>query len=167
MFGSHTDAPVALPDSMRVLSATVTRRSRTGDILGPMHRVPVDVGLKALTLWPAWQHFEEDRKGSITPGKLADFVVLSDNPMTVPEEALDDLVVLRTIKEDEVVYSRPADAVATVSPALFGVALADHSRPLISGIPDVHGDGCLNHGLTVLHAALARTVRPREAMAAP
>ncbi len=67
MFGSHTDAPVALPDSMRVLSATVTRRSRTGDILGPMHRVPVDIALKALTIWPAWQHFEEDRKGTITP----------------------------------------------------------------------------------------------------
>lgn len=63
MFGSHTDAPVALPDSMRVLSATVTRRSRTGDILGPRHRVSVEDGLKALTLWPAWQHFEENHKG--------------------------------------------------------------------------------------------------------
>ncbi|HKK23065.1 MAG TPA: amidohydrolase family protein, partial [Pseudohaliea sp.] len=83
MFGSHHDAPVALPDSMRVLSATVTRRSRSGDILGPEHRVPVATALKALTLWPAWQHFEEDAKGSIETGKLADFVVLSANPLEV------------------------------------------------------------------------------------
>ena len=41
MFGSHHDAPVTLPDSMRVLSATVTRKSRTGRVLGPEHRVPV------------------------------------------------------------------------------------------------------------------------------
>ena len=160
MFGSHTDAPVALPDSMRVLSATVTRRTRTGDILGPTHRVPVDVGLKALTLWPAWQHFEEDRKGSITPGKLADFVVLSDNPMTVPEDALADLVVLETIKEDQTVYTRPSEPVATVSPALFGVTEAVHSPHRIPGVPEVHGDGCLNHGLSVLHAALTNEGRP-------
>lgn len=106
IFGSHHDAPVALPDSMRVLSATVTRRTRSGDILGPEHRVPVATALKALTLWPAWQHFEEETKGSISPGKLADFVVLSDNPLAVPEDALDALVVEQTIKEDRVIYAR-------------------------------------------------------------
>ena len=106
MFGSHHDAPVALPDSMRVLSATVTRRSRSGDILGPEHRVPVATALKALTIWPAWQHFEEDTKGSIEPGKLADFVILSANPLEVPEDALDEIVVEETIKEDRVIYRR-------------------------------------------------------------
>ncbi len=105
-FGSHHDAPVALPDSMRVLSATVTRRSRSGDILGPEHRVPVATALKAMTLWPAWQHFEESEKGSIEPGKLADLVILSANPLTVPEDTLDDLVVEQTIKEGRVVYRR-------------------------------------------------------------
>jgi predicted amidohydrolase YtcJ len=161
MFGSHTDAPVALPDSMRVLSATVTRRSRSGDILGPMHRVPVDVGLKALTLWPAWQHFEEDLKGSIEPGKLADFVVLSDNPLTVPEEELAKLVVLRTIKEDRTVYERPSEQVATTSPALFGISTAEHPSHRIPGVPEMHGDGCLNHGLSVLYAALTSAGRQR------
>ncbi|MEQ8262919.1 amidohydrolase [Pseudohaliea sp.] len=106
MFGSHHDAPVALPDSMRVLSATVTRRSRSGDILGPEHRVPVATALKALTIWPAWQHFEEDTKGSIEPGKLADFVILSANPLEVPEDALDGIVIEQTIKEDRVIYRR-------------------------------------------------------------
>ncbi|MEE4638206.1 MAG: amidohydrolase [Wenzhouxiangella sp.] len=159
MFGSHTDAPVALPDSMRVLSSTVTRRSRTGDILGAMHRVTVEEGLKALSLWPAWQHFEEDRKGSIVAGKLADLVVLSDNPMTVPEDDIAAIRVVHTIKEDTVVYSRPAEQAASVSPALFGVVPVAHSANSIPGVPDLHADGCLNRGLSVLHAALTNSAR--------
>lgn len=107
MFGTHHDAPVAFPDSMRVLDATVTRRSRSGDILGPRHRVPVEIALKAMTLWPAWQHFEEDRKGSLAPGKLADLVVLSGDPTAIDPEQLDTLRVEQTIKEDRVVYRAP------------------------------------------------------------
>jgi len=104
MFTSHHDAPVARPDSMRVLSATVTRRSRTGDIIGPSHRVPVATALKAMTIWAAHQHFEEASKGSIEVGKLADFVVLSDNPMSVDPETLAALKVVETIKEGASIY---------------------------------------------------------------
>jgi predicted amidohydrolase YtcJ len=108
MFGSHHDAPVAFPDSMRVLSATVTRRSRSGDILGPSQRVDVMTALKALTIWPAWQHFEEERKGTIEVGKLADFVVLSADPTAVNPEELTDIQILATIKEDQLVYEAAA-----------------------------------------------------------
>ncbi|PWS39316.1 amidohydrolase [Falsiroseomonas bella] len=104
MFTSHHDAPVARPDSMRVLSATVTRRSRSGDIIGPRHRVPVATALKAMTIWAAHQHFEEAAKGSIEVGKLADFVILSGNPMTVDPERLADLKVTQTIKEGTSVH---------------------------------------------------------------
>jgi predicted amidohydrolase YtcJ len=104
IFGTHHDAPVAFPDSMRVLDATVTRRSRSGDIVGPDQRVDVMTALKAMTIWPAWQHFEEDDKGSIAVGKLADFVILSQDPTTVDPEMLDQLRVLFTIKENVVVY---------------------------------------------------------------
>jgi hypothetical protein len=110
MFGSHHDAPVAFPDSMRILSATVTRRTRSGDILGPHQRVDVITALKAMTIWPAWQHFEEDRKGSIEPGKLADFVILSADPTSVDPETLSELKVLATIKEDEMVYDAAESA---------------------------------------------------------
>jgi predicted amidohydrolase YtcJ len=105
-FGTHHDAPVALPDSMRVLSATVTRTTRSGYVLGPGHRVPVATALKAMTLWPAWQHFEESTKGSISPGKLADFAILSANPLEVDPAGLADIKVLQTIKEGEVIYER-------------------------------------------------------------
>jgi len=104
MFGTHHDAPVAFPDSMRVLDATVTRRSRSGDILGPAQRVDVMTGIKAMTIWPAWQHFEEDRKGSIEVGKLADFVILSGDPTSVDPELIDTLKVTATIKEDKPIY---------------------------------------------------------------
>ncbi len=62
--------------------------------------------LRAMTIWPAYQHFEEDQKGSIEPGKLADFVVLSDNPMAVDPETLDQLLVVKTVKEGETIFER-------------------------------------------------------------
>jgi len=104
MFSSHTDAPVAFPDTMRVLSATVTRRTRSGDILGPDQRVPVDVAIKAMTIWPAWQHFEEKTKGSIEVGKLADFVILTEDPTAVDPITLDQIKVAETIKEGQSIY---------------------------------------------------------------
>lgn len=104
MFGSHHDAPVAFPNSMRVLAATVTRRTRSGDILGPDQRVDVVTALKALTIWPAWQHFEENDKGSIEAGKIADFVVLSGDPTAVDPESLADLRVLVTVKGDKIIH---------------------------------------------------------------
>jgi len=103
-FTTHHDAPVALPDSMRVLDATVTRRSRSGDIVGPDQRVDVMTALKAMTIWPAWQHFEEHRKGTIELGKLADFVILDLNPLEVDPETLDQISVTATIKEGVKIY---------------------------------------------------------------
>ncbi|SEA90849.1 amidohydrolase family protein [Rubrimonas cliftonensis] len=104
MFSSHHDAPVAFPDAMRILDATVTRRSRSGDIIGPDQRVDVTTALKALTIWPAYQHFEEDRKGSLEPGKLADLVILSEDPTAIDSDTLDTIKVVETIKEGETIY---------------------------------------------------------------
>lgn len=103
-FTTHHDAPVVLPNAMRVLDATVNRTTRSGRVLGPEHKVDVATALKAMTLWAAWQHFEEDSKGSIEVGKLADFVVLSGNPLTSKESDLINLRVQSTIKEGQVIY---------------------------------------------------------------
>lgn len=105
-FTTHHDAPVANPDAMRVLSATVTRRTRSGDILGPDERVPVDVALKAMTLWAAWQHFEDDRKGSLAVGKLADLTLLDADPMTIDPDRLAGIKVQATWKEGREVWRR-------------------------------------------------------------
>jgi predicted amidohydrolase YtcJ len=89
---------------MRVLDATVTRRSRSGDIIGPDQRLDVITALKSMTLWSAYQHFEEGHKGSIEPGKLADLVILSGDPTAIDPEHLDQLEVVETIKEGVTVF---------------------------------------------------------------
>ncbi len=108
MFTSHHDAPVANPDSMRVLDATVNRITRSGKVLGLQHRVSPLVALEAQTIWSAYQHFEEAAKGSLEVGKLADFVILDKNPLTVDPLTLADIKVLETIKEGTTVYAREA-----------------------------------------------------------
>ena len=108
-FSSHHDAPVAFPDSMRILDATVTRRSRSGDIIGPAQRVDVITALKAMTIWPAWHKHEDTTKGSIEVGKLADFVVLSADPTAVDPETLDQIDVVETIKEGVTVFELTPD----------------------------------------------------------
>lgn len=103
---SHTDAPVALPNLMQVMWATVNRVSRSGRIIGPEERLTPEEAFKAITLWGAWQHFEENEKGSITPGKRADLVILSDNPLTIEPMRINEIVVLETIKDGETVWRR-------------------------------------------------------------
>lgn len=116
-FGTHHDAPVAFPDSMRVLDATVTRRSRSGDIIGPAQRVDVLTALKAMTIWPAHQHFEEASKGSLEVGKLADFAILSQDPTAVDPETLDRIRVTETVKEGNTIFrlDAPAQRVAQLT----------------------------------------------------
>lgn len=106
IFTSHHDAPVAMPDPMRVISATVTRVTRSGQILGPEHRTTPLVALKSHTLWSAYQHFEEKSKGSLEVGKLADFALLDANPLTIDPMKIADIKVVETIKEGKTVYRR-------------------------------------------------------------
>jgi len=95
---------------MRVLSATVTRVTRSGQVLGPEHRTTPLVALKAHTLWSAYQHFEEKSKGSLEVGKLADFTVLDANPLTIDPMKIADIKVMETIKEGKTVYRRDTAA---------------------------------------------------------
>jgi predicted amidohydrolase YtcJ len=103
---SHTDAPVALPNLMQVVWATVNRTSRSGAVIGPDERVTSYEAMKMITLWGAEQFGEQATKGSITEGKLADLVVLSDNPLTVDPATINQIQVLETIKEGKTVWVR-------------------------------------------------------------
>jgi len=103
---SHTDAPVALPNLMQVAWATVNRVSRSGKVIGEHEKVTPYEALKMITLWGAEEFGEAGSKGSIEPGKLADFVVLSDDPLTVSPIDINEIVVLETIKEGKTVYTR-------------------------------------------------------------
>lgn len=104
-FTIHNDAPVVPSDMMRLIWAAVNRQTRSGQTLGPDERVaPIDA-IKAVTIDAAYQYFEEDLKGSIEVGKLADLTVLSANPLSVPPETIKDIRVLETIKEGETVFA--------------------------------------------------------------
>jgi predicted amidohydrolase YtcJ len=103
---SHTDAPVALPNLMQVAWATVNRTSRSGTVIGPDERVTPYEAIKMITLWGAEQFGEQATKGSIEPGKLADLVILSANPLTLEPMQINKIVVLETIKNGKTVYKR-------------------------------------------------------------
>ena len=103
---NHTDAPVVPIDQMMMLWSAVNRVSRAGVVIGPDQRVTPLEGLKTMTIWAAEQYGEEDSKGSIEPGKLADLVILSANPLTVEPDAIKDIQILETIKEGETIYTQ-------------------------------------------------------------
>lgn len=103
---SHHDAPVTFPNSMRVLDATVNRVTRSGVVLGPDQRISVYEGLKTLTIWAANQYFEEDNKGTIAVGKLADLVILNQNPLKVKSLDINKIEILESIKEGTSVFKK-------------------------------------------------------------
>jgi predicted amidohydrolase YtcJ len=103
-FTIHSDAPVTFPNSMRILDSAVNRVTRSGKVLGEEHRLSPLNALKAITIWGAYQHFEEHIKGSIEKGKQADFVVLDSNPLKIPTYKIKDIKVLQTINDDKTIY---------------------------------------------------------------
>ena len=62
--------------------------------------------LKAITVNAAYQYFEERDKGTLAPGKRADFVILSQNPLEIPAESLRSIQVLQTWKDGQCIYTR-------------------------------------------------------------
>lgn len=103
-FTIHSDAPVTYPNSMRILDSAVNRVTRSGRVLGEEHKLSPLNALKAITIWGAYQHFEEHIKGSIKKGKQADFVVLDSNPLKIPTIEIKDIKVLQTINDDKTIY---------------------------------------------------------------
>ncbi len=102
----HTDAPVALPNLMRMVGISVERKSRSGAVIGANEKLTPYEAIQAITSWSAYQHFEEDKKGTLEEGKLADMVILDKNPFKVPEEDIKNIIVTSTIKEGITVYKK-------------------------------------------------------------
>ena len=105
---NHTDFVVAPLDQMFMLWTAVNRISRAGAPIGPDQRITPMEGLKAMTINSARQHLEEDLKGSLEPGKLADLVILDKNPLKVPSMAIKEIKVVETVKEGRTIYKRGA-----------------------------------------------------------
>ncbi len=105
-FTFHQDTPVVPPDMMRTVSCAVNRVSKTGQSIGEDEKIPVLEALKAITVYGAYQYYEENEKGTIAPGKKADFVILDKDPLKTEKEKLAQIQVLQTIKENKTVYKK-------------------------------------------------------------
>jgi predicted amidohydrolase YtcJ len=103
-FTVHNDAPIVPPDMIRLLWSTTNRLTRSGKVLGPDQRISTYDALKAMTINAAYQHFEEDIKGTIEVGKLADLVVLSENPLSMQTQDLLNLSIVATYSHGQEIY---------------------------------------------------------------
>jgi len=103
---NHSDFYVAPLDQLFMMWSAVNRLSREGEVVGPDQRVSPLEALKSQTIWAAEQYDEQDRRGSLEPGKIADLVVLDRNPLKVEPMTIKDIRVVETIKDGKTVHTR-------------------------------------------------------------
>jgi hypothetical protein len=99
-----SDAPIAPVNPLAALFGAVTRKTRSGERVLEEEKIGIFEALALVTTLAARSAFEEKERGSISPGKKADLVVLSENPFTVPEAEIKDLRVERTLIDGKVVF---------------------------------------------------------------
>jgi predicted amidohydrolase YtcJ len=104
---NHTDFNVSPLDQLFVVWTAVNRVSRSGRVIGEDQRVTPIEALQAITINAARQYCEEQHKGSIEVGKLADLVILDGNPLTVDPRQIKDIKVVETIKEGRTIHPSP------------------------------------------------------------
>jgi len=103
---NHTDYPVTPVNQLFLLWTAVNRETRSGQIIGEEERLTPIEGLRTITINGAYQYREEQIKGSIEPGKLADLVILSKDISTIDPKTIKDVEVLETIKEGKSIYKK-------------------------------------------------------------
>jgi predicted amidohydrolase YtcJ len=101
-----SDCPISPADPLIGMYAAITRMSETGETLSAKECISPAEALRLYTAYGASTSFEETAKGSITPGKVADLVVLSDDPTTVSPEEVKNITVEATILDGKVVWDR-------------------------------------------------------------
>lgn len=102
----HQDCPVIEPNMLETVWCAVNRITKKGEVLGADQKISAYEALKGITINAAYEYFEEDTKGSITVGKLADLVILDQNPLKVDPMAIKDIAVLETIKEGNTIFKK-------------------------------------------------------------
>jgi predicted amidohydrolase YtcJ len=107
-FTLHADTPVTPIAPLHSIHCAVNRTTRSGNVLGPQECIGPYDALKAFTVDAAFCSFEEDRKGIIRPGMLADFAVLSDNILSMDSLKIKEVQVLQTVVGGKVVYNQTA-----------------------------------------------------------
>ncbi|ADB36866.1 amidohydrolase [Spirosoma linguale] len=103
----HSDSPISAAIPLLRIQSLATRRSAEGIVIGENQRISAEDAIRLWTYGGAYASFEEKEKGTLEVGKLADLVVLSDDPTTADVNRLKDIQVLKTIINGQVVYERP------------------------------------------------------------
>jgi len=103
-FTLHDDTPVTPVNPLQLIWVAANRITSNGQVLGPEQRIRVEQALRAVTSDAAWQNFEEETKGTLEPGKLADLVILDRNPLTIDPREIRDIRVLQTIVGGQPVF---------------------------------------------------------------
>jgi hypothetical protein len=103
-FSIHSDCPVTPVSPLFCVHAAVNRLTSSGKVLGPEFRLTPEEALRAVTIDSAWQTFEEDIKGSIEVGKLADFTILDRNPLKIAPEQIRNIEVKEVVIGGEKVF---------------------------------------------------------------
>lgn len=101
----HQDSPVLPPDMLMTVWCAVNRQTRSGVPVGSDESIDVFDALKAVTINAAYEYFEENSKGTLEKGKLADMVVLDANPLRCNKKDIKNIKVVQTIKEGRTLYS--------------------------------------------------------------
>jgi predicted amidohydrolase YtcJ len=101
-----SDSPVTDYNPILGIHAAVNRRSQSGNLVGGNQRVSVLEAIRLFTWNGAYASFDEDIKGSIEVGKLADLAVLSDQILAVPEEKIRDIEVEMTLIDGELAFKK-------------------------------------------------------------
>jgi predicted amidohydrolase YtcJ len=102
---NSSDAPVIPPDWQQGVESAVLRESKaTGKVSGPEQRISLEEAIRSYTIEGAWQDHQENIKGSIEVGKLADFCVLDEDILTVDAHRIKDITILMTIVGGQIVY---------------------------------------------------------------
>jgi len=104
-FTVHNDAPVVPPDMIRLLWSTTNRKTRSGKVLGDEQKISTYEALKAITINAAYQHFEDDIKGTLEVGKQADIVVLSEDPLDIDAKDILEIDVVATFSQGAEIFS--------------------------------------------------------------
>lgn len=106
LFTFHQDSPVIEPDMLETIWCAVQRKTKEGIELAKEERISVLDAIKAVTCNVAYQYGEEKQKGTIEVGKLADFVILDQNPLMVDLDQIKTIQVLETIKEGKTLWNK-------------------------------------------------------------
>ncbi|WP_347548612.1 amidohydrolase [Pseudalkalibacillus hwajinpoensis] len=110
-FAIGSDSPITDVNPLLGIYAAITRRSKTGEVIGEGQEILIQDAIKAYTLSGAYASFEEQEKGSIEKGKLADLVVLNESILNCDPERLKDITVDLTVISGDIVYTSQKEGV--------------------------------------------------------